>query len=126
MIKFFRRIRQNLLMENKTGKYFKYAIGEIVLVVIGILIAIGINNWNEKRKDHNSEKAVLVNLKKEFQLNLQMINHYLEGDYEIVKGCIEITNIIRLNNLEKESIKLDSLLYIIENFAAFSSQKRGS
>jgi hypothetical protein len=50
MIKFFRKIRQNLLMENKTGKYLKYAIGEIVLVVIGILIALQINNWNESRK----------------------------------------------------------------------------
>ncbi|MCB0461581.1 MAG: DUF6090 family protein [Flavobacteriaceae bacterium] len=50
MIKFFRHIRKSLLMENKTGKYFKYAIGEIVLVVIGILIALSINNWNEKRK----------------------------------------------------------------------------
>jgi len=47
MIKFFRKIRQNLLRENKTGKYFKYAIGEITLVVIGILIALQINNWNE-------------------------------------------------------------------------------
>ena len=47
MIKFFRKIRQNLLMENKTSKYFKYAIGEILLVVIGILIALSINNWNE-------------------------------------------------------------------------------
>ncbi|MCA0133814.1 DUF6090 family protein [Winogradskyella alexanderae] len=50
MIKFFRKIRQDLLMENKTGKYFKYAIGEIILVVIGILIALQINNWNENRK----------------------------------------------------------------------------
>ncbi len=50
MIKFFRKIRQNLLMENKTSKYFKYAIGEIILVVIGILIALQINNWNEEHK----------------------------------------------------------------------------
>jgi len=50
MIKFFRNIRQNLLMENKTGKYLKYAIGEIILVVIGILIALQINNWNENKK----------------------------------------------------------------------------
>lgn len=49
MIKFFRKIRQNLLSEGKTGKYLKYAIGEIVLVVIGILIALQINNWNEQR-----------------------------------------------------------------------------
>jgi hypothetical protein len=51
MIKFFRLIRQNSFMENKTGKYFKYAIGEIVLVVIGILIALSINNWNENQKN---------------------------------------------------------------------------
>lgn len=50
MIKILRKIRQNLLSEGKTIKYFKYAIGEIVLVVIGILIALQINNWNEKRK----------------------------------------------------------------------------
>ena len=50
MIKFFRKIRQNLLMRNKSGKYLKYAIGEIVLVVVGILIALQINNWNENRK----------------------------------------------------------------------------
>lgn len=50
MIKFFRKIRQDLLTKGKTGKYLKYAIGEIVLVVIGILIALQINNWNEQRK----------------------------------------------------------------------------
>ncbi len=47
MIKAFRKIRQNLIMENKTSKYFKYAIGEILLVVIGILIALQINTWNK-------------------------------------------------------------------------------
>lgn len=49
MIKFFRKIRQNLITEGKTGKYLKYAVGEVVLVVIGILIALQINNWNEAK-----------------------------------------------------------------------------
>ena len=59
MIKFFRKIRQNILSEGKTGKYFKYAIGEIVLVVIGIVIALQLNNWNESRKNEDEFKAVL-------------------------------------------------------------------
>ena len=49
--------------QNKTGKYFKYAIGEILLVVIGILIALQINNWNEQRKTRQSEQEILNNLK---------------------------------------------------------------
>ena len=62
MIKLFRRIRKNLLFEGKTGKYLKYAIGEIVLVVIGILIALSIHNWNEKRIEKGIEKEVYENL----------------------------------------------------------------
>ena len=58
MIKFFRKIRQNLLMDNKTSKYIKYAIGEILLVVIGILIALSINNWNENKKLTNKEAGL--------------------------------------------------------------------
>ena len=67
MIKFFRRIRQRLLSENKFSKYLIYAIGEIILVVIGILIALQINNWNEERKESaiikTYLKSMLVDLK---------------------------------------------------------------
>lgn len=59
MIKFFRKIRQKLLSENKFSKYLLYAIGEIVLVVIGILIALQINNWNERQKQVILEKEIL-------------------------------------------------------------------
>lgn len=48
MFKFFRSIRQNLINENKTSKYFRYAFGEIVLIVVGILIAVQISDWTEK------------------------------------------------------------------------------
>ncbi|WP_343485905.1 DUF6090 family protein [Allomuricauda sp. d1] len=70
MIKFFRNIRKRLLSEGKTAQYIKYAIGEIVLVVIGILIALKINNWNEARKNSNKEKAILKELHNEFKANL--------------------------------------------------------
>jgi len=55
MIKFFRKTRQNLLMDNKTSKYFKYAIGEILLVVIGILIALSINNGMKTRNSRTKK-----------------------------------------------------------------------
>ena len=66
MIKFFRHIRQNLIIEKKTGKpafaagrYLKYAIGEIILVMVGILLALQVSNWNEKRKqDANFNKLI--------------------------------------------------------------------
>ena len=80
MIKFFRNIRQNLLMENKTGKYFKYAVGEIVLVVIGILIALQINNWNTHRIERLKEDSYLVNLKRDLNNQLEMIERNLSGE----------------------------------------------
>ncbi|MCJ7468455.1 MAG: DUF6090 family protein [Maribacter sp.] len=63
MINVFRNIRQNLLIDGKTVKYIKYAIGEIVLVVIGILIALSINNWNESRKQAIAEKEFITGVK---------------------------------------------------------------
>ncbi|MEH6514267.1 DUF6090 family protein [Maribacter arcticus] len=71
MIKFFRKIRQNLLNEGKTTKYFKYAIGEIVLVVLGILIALSINNWNDARKDRITEKELYRTLIKSLESDLE-------------------------------------------------------
>jgi hypothetical protein len=58
MIKLFRKIRYDLMAKHKTGKYFKYAIGEIILVVIGILIALSINNWNETQKEKHNESVL--------------------------------------------------------------------
>lgn len=74
MIKFFKKIRQNLLLERKTGKYLKYAIGEIVLVVIGILLALSINNWNENRKTNFNQLKYLNLLKKEALSNITSLD----------------------------------------------------
>ena len=77
MIKFFRKIRQRLLTENKLSKYLLYAIGEIVLVVIGILIALSINNSNESRKTRNQEVHYLKNLKTDLILNIAELDEYI-------------------------------------------------
>jgi hypothetical protein len=100
MIKFFRHIRQNLLSEGKTGKpalpagrYLKYAIGEIVLVVIGILIALQINNWNENQKlksrtqdyytqlldDLNNDIISTQSIIKEFSNHQKEYNNYISS-----------------------------------------------
>ena len=72
MIKFFRRIRQQLLSENKLSKYLLYAFGEIVLIVIGILIALQVNNLNEQSKTRDREQKYLVAIKSELNNNLRV------------------------------------------------------
>ena len=85
MIKFFRHIRQNLLMENKTSKYLKYAIGEIVLVVIGILIALQINNWNENQKLKKEETKLLNALIIEIESNIAIVDTSIKENDIIIK-----------------------------------------
>ena len=77
MIKFFRRIRQQLLTDNKFSKYLLYAIGEILLVVIGILIALQINNNNEARKQRVQELHYLKNLRTDLVLNIAELDRYI-------------------------------------------------
>ncbi len=74
MIKFFRKIRKNLLSEGKTGKYFKYAIGEIVLVVIGILIAIQINSFYNSQVNAKENKLLLSRMLEEVNLNMERVD----------------------------------------------------
>ena len=83
MIKFFRNIRKNLLMENKTSKYLKYAIGEIILVVIGILIAIQLNEWRNENLDHNKKLNILKALRAEYDTNLKQLDTVLFYDNKI-------------------------------------------
>ncbi|MEH1009475.1 DUF6090 family protein [Winogradskyella sp. ECml5-4] len=109
MIKIFRKIRQNLLMENKTGKYFKYAIGEIVLVVIGILIALQINNWNENRKLENSKQKLMLALKKELLINKNEFDNYLPEIHE----CNSKFNKVLLYSVGDYNIPIDSLKYYL-------------
>ena len=109
MIKFFRQIRLDLMEKNKTGKYFKYAIGEIVLVVIGILIALGINNWNENRKSEEKTKQFLISLKSDLRNDLNVINQVTEDQTmrsKAITDAIELSKKPDLNaRILKDSIK---------------------
>lgn len=111
MIKFFRQIRQNLLMENKTGKYFKYAIGEITLVVIGILIALQVNNWKENQKEIKQQNLILSNLNLELNNNLENLNTAIELSESYINSSEKL--LLSLNNLATNKYngeRLDSLL----------------
>lgn len=105
MIHFFRRIRQGLLVENKYTRYLLYAFGEIALVVIGILIALQINNWNEDRKENARELLVLNQLKNEYESNLAQ----LEGKIEIRNQMISSAKDVLMYVGSKEEISDDSL-----------------
>ncbi|MEO2053483.1 DUF6090 family protein [Flagellimonas beolgyonensis] len=90
MLKFFRKIRQNLLSEGKTGKYLKYAIGEIILVVIGILIALQINNWNENRKNKLLEQQLLKALLTEFETNLANLDLVIKFNDSNIQNSVSL------------------------------------
>ncbi|WP_282134330.1 DUF6090 family protein [Seonamhaeicola maritimus] len=91
MIKFFRNIRKKLLAEGNTGKYLKYAIGEIVLVVIGILIALQINNWNNNRIEAKEEKHLLINLKSEIIGNHERLQEMIKFHEHINRHMVEFS-----------------------------------
>ncbi len=77
MFRFFRQIRQKLLTENRVSKYLLYALGEIVLVVIGILIALQVNNWNEERKERQVEKKYFHNLKNDLFTDMEKLEYMI-------------------------------------------------
>jgi hypothetical protein len=110
MIKFFRRIRQNLLMENKTGKYFKYAIGEIILVVIGILIALQINNWNEGNKQQLRTENLILRLEKQISQNIEQAQKRKENIKSLVEQMTSLMLIIGKPLKTFDQTKLDNIL----------------
>lgn len=86
MINFFRHIRRQYLSEYKFGKYLLYGIGEIILVVIGILIALQVNNWNEQRKIAAQERQLLVELKNNLDANIAALRVSNDRNSATIKG----------------------------------------
>lgn len=99
MLSFFRKIRKKILADNKFSKYILYAIGEIVLIVLGILIALSINNWNESKKNRAQEIVLLNNLKQ-----------------DLIRDTIDIKEgIVLFNSFYREERKLLNFLYHNDN-----------
>ena len=107
-------------MENKTGKYFKYAIGEIVLVVIGILIALSINNWNENRINSNKETTILANIHKEFKDNKIQLERVVKGHRKEHSSSAKIISLFPITS-KPDPIVLDSLSrYLWDSYEGYT------
>lgn len=86
MLNFFRKTRKQLAEDNKPLKYMRYAIGEIVLVVIGILIALGINNWNEDKNMHKRELTLLSELSSNLEINITNLENDINTQTKSIKS----------------------------------------
>lgn len=110
MIKFFRNIRKKLLQDGKTANYLKYAIGEIFLVVIGILIAVSINNWNEGRKGRNNKNAMLLQLWEENKVNMEVLEddtNYRDSVaymYKNAQKILETDSLLNVDSILKPAL----------------------
>ena len=110
MLKFFRKIRQQLLSESKFNKYLLYAAGEVILVVIGILVALSINNWNDAKKNKEIEQNYLFSIKKELMadttaISLNVLKHHQEK--------IDILKLAKKYN--RETYQISDTIRFVEN-----------
>jgi len=106
MINILRKIRQEFLHGKKFSKYLLYAIGEIVLVVFGILIALQINSWNEYSKNRKLEKEYYAQFKLELEENIRNANDQIQySSYQISNSKI-VEHVLETNNIYEDSLEL--------------------
>ena len=119
MIKFFRRIRQKLLAEKIFNKYLVYAVGEIILIIIGILIALQISNWNEVKKIRSSEQQYLLALKTEFNFNKVELEKIMKRNMTNAENTIKVLNIM---GPESPQITEEELSFLLAGSLSFEVQ----
>ena len=128
MIKFFRKIRQNMIKENKVSKYLLYAIGEIVLVVFGILIALQLNNWNELKKKNEKEKVFLREIISDLSYNENNSEVNIERILDMGRDSITKTFNYVINHLEKKlpyNHSLSRAFYILHQLPTLNIKSSG-
>ncbi len=117
MIQFFRRFRQKLLAENQFGKYLLYAIGEIILVVIGILIALQINNFSEHQKERKQEIALLTKLSSEVKLDILQIENNTRLSTERLNRLDSLIRLLKApDSIDKFSFIEQSFEFVIDQY----------
>ncbi len=117
MIKFFRKTRQSLLIQNKFSKYLLYAIGEIILVVIGILIALQLNNYSEHKKERKKEIGLLSNLSNEIGLDiLQIENNTKLSTGRLYRLDSTIQLLKNVDSIDKLNFIQQSFEFVIDQY----------
>lgn len=111
MMPFFRKLRHKFLSENRVTKYLVYAIGEVILVVIGILIALQVNTWNEGRKEHKLGEQLKANLHGEFLRNRQLLDTVLLLNQNAYDANLALLDLVGADARELSRHNLDSLYY---------------
>ncbi|MAB47302.1 MAG: hypothetical protein CMC05_01610 [Flavobacteriaceae bacterium] len=114
MIKFFRNIRKNLIDKGKTSKYLKYAIGEIFLVVIGILIALQVSNWNQRRIERDKMFSYYKKLNVEVEEQILVVKNQIEGENDLEEKQKKTLQILASKNH-------DSIPALLENIGALAT-----
>jgi len=122
-MKLFRKIRKKLADDDKPIKYLRYAIGEILLVVIGILIALQINSWNGQRKLNAEEQYLLKALLEEFNTNLAKIKKDQSINTNNQRAAIEILEMIHDKSMKSNTKKLDSLFVQVFSYGSFDASR---
>ncbi len=122
MIKLFRNIRKRLLKEGKTANYLKYAIGEIVLVVIGILIALQINNWNQSRQNQKLELDYLIGIKSNLNNDIDELEEHFAGDTIKFDAYTSLVRTFNSTNYLSKKQEIISNLYSISRLGWFEGQ----
>jgi hypothetical protein len=111
MIPFFRKIRKKMADDNKPIQYMRYAFGEIILVVIGILIALSINNWNQERVVKEQNLVILHNLNKEFSENLIELDSSINRFNRVIEGLDKLLTIMRTQDSNLTEREFDKVLH---------------
>ena len=123
MIRFFSKIRLSLLERSKVARYLTYAVGEIILVVVGILIALQVNNWNEARKDRQDELKILG----EIHANLEGDLRWLDNSFDLLNDSKNSAQ--ALLNVVREDLPYDDsygyYLFYLNMYPAFRTNTSG-
>jgi hypothetical protein len=118
MIKFFRKIRQNMIKENRISKYMLYAIGEIILVVIGILFALQINNWNQKDKSDQLANVYLIDFKHDLETDITSLEKRINDN----KALSKTIDSIFLTLATKNKLSNRELMHFYNQHASLTSE----